>query len=39
MVEELGGHGVHLSPQMYQEYKWNSSHRAPAEYKQGTLDT
>ncbi|XP_029088576.1 DNA polymerase epsilon subunit 4 isoform X1 [Monodon monoceros] len=28
------GHGVHLSPQMRQEYnyKWNNSHRAPAEH-------
>ena len=29
----VGGHGVHLYPQVHQEYlyKWNSSHRAPAE--------
>ena len=29
-----GGRGVHLSPQMHQEYiyKWKDSHRAPAEH-------
>ena len=30
----VGGRGVHLSLQMHQEYiyKWNNSHRAPAEH-------
>ena len=30
----VGGRGVHLSPQMHQEYnyKWNNSHRTQAEH-------
>ena len=29
----VGGHGIHLSTQMHQEYiyKWDNPHRAPAE--------
>ena len=30
----VGGHGVHLSPQIHQEYiyRWNNSHRTVAEH-------
>ena len=37
----IRGHGIQLSSQIHQEYiyKWNKSHRVPAEYYWRTLDT